>query len=602
MGIWGIRFFSLLFCCVLLVSDRAGAETKNILLLNSFPRQLPWQQTIEKGFFPEFQKGLSRSEDNINLFIENLDVFRSDMPGDLYFEFIKSKYGNKKIHLIITNDFAALDFADSYLWAAFRNSEIFAFADIDHIKNLKHIESLGYFTSGKIRFSETLTLIEQLHPKTEKIVVVTGKSANSLRFKSAMEEDGDAFFASKAEFWVEISYKELIHRAKQLTGSSVLFYLPFMTDRLGKRYMPLKVLAELSRVSSVPIYSAWDTFMGEGIVGGKVLSAETAGQLMARHAHEIIRGKTAGQIRYSPEELHTYIFDQRQLDRFGIPASNLPEGSIVRYKHPSFWEKYKWYITAGLALCVVETFLIFFLVLNRKKRLRIEGKLRESHDLLEEKVAERTSELTRVNDDLRTSEEKFRSLSKAAFEGICITEDRRILEVNNNMQKMFGYSSEQFSGMDAIDLVAPDDRKNVKDKMAAGFGQTYEANALRKDRSVFPVEIHAKMFFYKGRKTRVTALSDITERRASEKERERLIDELQKVIDEIKTLKGIVPICSGCKKIRDDKGYWNQLESFIEKHSDASFSHGMCPECSDRFYGNEDWYIAMKKKKGTPGA
>jgi len=67
----------------------------------------------------------------------------------------------------------------------------------------------------------------------------------------------------------------------------------------------------------------------------------------------------------------------------------------------------------------------------------------------------------------------------------------------------------------------------------------------------------------------------------------KLIGELEDALAEIKTLKGIVPICSSCKKIRDDKGYWNLLESFIEKHSEASFSHGMCPECSDEFYGKE---------------
>jgi hypothetical protein len=69
------------------------------------------------------------------------------------------------------------------------------------------------------------------------------------------------------------------------------------------------------------------------------------------------------------------------------------------------------------------------------------------------------------------------------------------------------------------------------------------------------------------------------------------------VLAEIKQLKGMLLICSMCKKIRDDKGYWNTLEVYIEEHSDASFSHGMCTECSDKLYGNEDWYIEMKKKK-----
>ena len=90
---------------------------------------------------------------------------------------------------------------------------------------------------------------------------------------------------------------------------------------------------------------------------------------------------------------------------------------------------------------------------------------------------------------------------------------------------------------------------------------------------------------------------EITQKKKLEKEKEKMIEKLSKALDEIKTLKGIVPICAGCKKIRDDQGYWNQLESYIEKHSDAAFSHGMCPDCLEGFYGKEDWYIKAKKKQ-----
>ncbi len=73
--------------------------------------------------------------------------------------------------------------------------------------------------------------------------------------------------------------------------------------------------------------------------------------------------------------------------------------------------------------------------------------------------------------------------------------------------------------------------------------------------------------------------------------------QLQEALDNIKTLKGLIPICANCKNIRDDKGYWNKLESYIEKHSDALFSHSMCPTCMEKCYGNEEWYIEMQKQK-----
>jgi CheY-like chemotaxis protein len=70
----------------------------------------------------------------------------------------------------------------------------------------------------------------------------------------------------------------------------------------------------------------------------------------------------------------------------------------------------------------------------------------------------------------------------------------------------------------------------------------------------------------------------------AEEERERLIHELEDALAEIKTLRGILPICSSCKKIRDDEGYWNQLEAYIQEHSEAVFSHGLCPECAKKLY------------------
>jgi hypothetical protein len=76
----------------------------------------------------------------------------------------------------------------------------------------------------------------------------------------------------------------------------------------------------------------------------------------------------------------------------------------------------------------------------------------------------------------------------------------------------------------------------------------------------------------------------LTERKRAEEEREKLIVELQTALAEVKTLSGLLPICSSCKKIRDDQGYWNQIEVYISSHSTAIFSHSICPECAKKLY------------------
>jgi PAS domain S-box-containing protein len=95
----------------------------------------------------------------------------------------------------------------------------------------------------------------------------------------------------------------------------------------------------------------------------------------------------------------------------------------------------------------------------------------------------------------------------------------------------------------------------------------------------------APLFDARGRLSgRMLLLRDITERRQAEADRERLIGELRQALADVKILRGLLPICASCRKVRDDRGYWKNLEQYIAEHSEAEFSHGLCPECLRRLY------------------
>ena len=83
---------------------------------------------------------------------------------------------------------------------------------------------------------------------------------------------------------------------------------------------------------------------------------------------------------------------------------------------------------------------------------------------------------------------------------------------------------------------------------------------------------------------------DISDRKKIEIEREKMVRELKMALADVKTLSDLLPICSACKKIRDDKGYWSQIEAYIHKHSGTRFSHGICPECAKDLYPDLDLY------------
>jgi hypothetical protein len=80
-------------------------------------------------------------------------------------------------------------------------------------------------------------------------------------------------------------------------------------------------------------------------------------------------------------------------------------------------------------------------------------------------------------------------------------------------------------------------------------------------------------------------LEDISERRRAAEEREHMIEELTEALASVKTLRGLIPICASCKKVRDDTGYWSQVEVYVRDRSEAEFSHDICPDCMKKLYG-----------------
>ena len=92
-------------------------------------------------------------------------------------------------------------------------------------------------------------------------------------------------------------------------------------------------------------------------------------------------------------------------------------------------------------------------------------------------------------------------------------------------------------------------------------------------------------------------LCEIEERKRTEAEKEQLIVQLQNAMQDVKVLSGFLPICAACKKIRDDTGYWRQIEEYISKHSNALFSHGICPDCSKKLYPEYHEELQRRVKK-----
>lgn len=217
-----------------------------------------------------------------------------------------------------------------------------------------------------------------------------------------------------------------------------------------------------------------------------------------------------------------------------------------------------------------------------------------STKVLEQLVAERTSQLTEANavlareiaehrrteEKLRESEALYKSILNASPDDITIADlEGRILMISPNAVTMFGFENEeQGMGRKVTDFIVPEDRERAMSRVALLFQGVMsgpsEYRGLRGDGTTFDIEVNSALIRdAEGRPTKLLVIArDITARKQTEAA-------LQKAVAQIKTLHGLLPICMHCKKIRDDRGHWSPVEVYVRERTDAEFSHGLCPHC-----------------------
>lgn len=191
---------------------------------------------------------------------------------------------------------------------------------------------------------------------------------------------------------------------------------------------------------------------------------------------------------------------------------------------------------------------------------------------------------------LRESEERFARVFRASPVGISITtlDEGRLLHINDSCLHILGYARAEIIGRTVGEIGIwrqPAERAQVVTMLQERvFHHNWGMQFVTKAGQVRDGLISMERIELKGQACLLTLVYDITEWKQLEYERERLIGELQEALANIKTLRGLIPICAGCKNIRDDQGYWNDLESYLHAHTDADFSHGICPACMQRMY------------------
>jgi len=182
----------------------------------------------------------------------------------------------------------------------------------------------------------------------------------------------------------------------------------------------------------------------------------------------------------------------------------------------------------------------------------------------------------------------YRLIFENSMDGLMLTApDGSILEANPAACRILGRTREEIVREGRSGLVDTSDPRLaglIEERRLTGKAHG-ELTARRKDGSLFPIEFSSVVFDDpEGRSRTCLIVRDISDRKAVEADRERLIRELQDALQRVRSLSGLLPMCASCRRIRDPQGDWHNLEAYIRTHTEADFSHGICPACREKLY------------------
>jgi PAS domain S-box-containing protein len=209
--------------------------------------------------------------------------------------------------------------------------------------------------------------------------------------------------------------------------------------------------------------------------------------------------------------------------------------------------------------------------------------------IVAEKIAA-SIERKQAEESLRVSEKRYRDLFDASTDGVYTTDARGVFtSMNRAGARIFGYENpEEIVGRPVLDYWRdPADRERfLDDLMRVKSVSAYRMKGRKKNGQYLEIESSCRILANEaGAFLGIEGvLRDVTERVKADAERDLMLTQLQEAAANIKTLSGLLPICAGCKKIRDDQDSWSQIETYISAHSEAEFSHGLCPECQKLYF------------------
>jgi signal transduction histidine kinase len=321
------------------------------------------------------------SSEHIQIRNEYLDLsrFQDTSERKILVEFLRRKYAGQKVDLVIAGLSSSLDFALQFRQDLFPGVPI-VFVGLDQQE--VQARSLPPDVVGvptKMDLAGTLDLALRLQPETRRVFVITGSSPFDAFWERVARETFRPYEVKlKFVYLSGLPMTDLVKRVADLPERSIIQYLHVFEDGAGQTFIPARVLEVLAATANAPIYGHVDSYVGRGIVGGRVMSFEMQGRNAAQLGLRILSGERPETMSVTDISPNVSMVDWRQLRRWGLSESRLPPGTDVRYREPGLWGLYRWHIVGVLSLIALQTGLIVALLAQRANRRRAEESLRLS--------------------------------------------------------------------------------------------------------------------------------------------------------------------------------------------------------------------------------